>query len=176
MTNNDKNNMKTNKYLQLGLFIGCIALLTGCSDPVKSRMGGYSYQIAKQEVTIDDTVSIVLTGEMGALQMEQIQEDSILLTFNSLKGDVYTTTGNIDNDDIVLQPFERTLSVTYTVTQQDLLRPVDKTLNETYNIQVSGSAEMHDETIHFMLQYNGEGASNDKQLVGEDILMVAKKN
>ena len=176
MTNNDKNNMKTNKYLQLGLFIGCIALLAGCSDPVKSRMGGYSYQIAKQEVTIDDTVSIVLTGEMGALQMEQIQDDSILLTFNSLKGDVYTTTGKIDNDDIVLQPFERTLSVTYTVTQQDLLRPVDKTLNETYNIQVSGSAEMHDETIHFMLQYNGEGVSNDKQLVGEDILMVAKKN
>ena len=164
--------MKTNKYLQLGLFIGCIALLAGCSDPVKSRMGGYSYQIAKQEVTIDDTVSIVLIGEMGALQMEQ----SILLTFNSLKGDVYTTTGKIDNDDIVLQPFERTLSVTYTVTQQDLLRPVDKTLNETYNIRVSGSAEMHDETIHFMLQYNGAGVSNDKQLVGEDILMVAKKN
>ena len=168
--------MKTNKYLQLGLFIGCIALLAGCSDPVKSRMGGYSYQIAKQEGTIDDTVSIVLTGEMGALQMEQIQEDSILLTFNSLKGNVYTTTGKIDNDDIVLQPFERTLSVTYTVTQQDLLRPVDKTLNETYNIEVSGGAEMHDETIHFMLQYNGTGVSNDKQLVGEDILMVAKKN
>ena len=113
---------------------------------------------------------------MGALQMEQIQEDSILLTFNSLKGDVYTTTGKIDNDDIVLQPFERTLSVTYTVTQQDLLRPVDKTLNETYNIEVSGGAKMHDETIHFMLQYNGAGVSNDKQLVGEDILMVAKKN
>lgn len=168
--------MKTKLHLQLGLCVGCIALMASCSDPVKSRMGGYSYQIAKQEVTIDDTVSIVLTGEMGALQMEQIQEDSILLTFNSLKGDVYTTTGKIDNDDIVLQPFERPLSVTYTVTQQDLLRPVDKTLNETYNIEVSGGAEIHDETIHFMLQYNGAGVSNDKQLVGEDILMVAKKN
>ncbi len=53
---------------------------------------------------------------------------------------------------------------------------MDKTLNETYNIRGSGSAEMHDETIHFMLQYNGAGVSNDKQLVGEDILMVAKKN
>lgn len=168
--------MKTNKYLQLSLLIGCIALMVSCSDPVKSRMGGYSYQIAKQEVTIDDTVSIVLTGEMGSLQMEQVKDDNILLTFNSLKGDVYTTTGRIDDDEIVLQPFERTLSVTYTVTLEDLLRPIEKTLNETYNIEVSGGAEMHDETIHFTLQYSGTGVSNDKQLVGEDILMVAKHN
>lgn len=168
--------MKTNTYLQLALLIGSIALMASCSDPVKSRMGGYSYQIAKQEATIDDTVSLVLTGEMGALQMERIKDDNILLTFNSLKGDVYTTTGRIDDDEIVLQPFERTLSVTYTVTQEDLLRPVDKTITETYNIEVSGGAEMHDETIHFTLQYNGTGVSNDKQLVGEDILMVAKHN
>ena len=168
--------MKTKLHLQLGLLVGCIALMASCSDPVQSRMGGYSYQIAKQEVTIDDTVSIVLTGEMGSLQMEQVKNDNILLTFNSLKGDVYTTTGRIDDDEIVLQPFERTLSVTYTVTQEDLLRPVDKTVNETYNIEVSGGAEMHDETIHFTLQYRGTGVSNDKQIVGEDILMVAKKN
>lgn len=89
--------MKTNRYLQLSLFIGCIALMASCSDPVKSRLGGYSYQIAKQEVTIDDTLSIVLTGEMGSLQMEQVKDDNILLTFNSLKGDVYTTTGRIDD-------------------------------------------------------------------------------
>ncbi len=168
--------MKTNKYLQLCLLIGCIALMASCSDPVKSRMGGYSYQIAKQEVTIDDTLSIVLTGEMGSLQIEQVKDDNILLTFNSLKGDVYTTTGRIDDDEIVLQPFERTLSVTYTVTQEELLRPIEKTLNETYNIEVSGGAEMHDETIHFILQYNGTGVSNDKQIVGENILMVAKHN
>ncbi len=56
--------MNTNKYLQLSLFLCCIALMASCSDPVKSRMGGYSYQIAKQEVTIDDTLSIVLTGEI----------------------------------------------------------------------------------------------------------------
>ncbi len=168
--------MKTNKYLQLCLFIGCIALMASCSDPVKSRLGGYSYQIAKQEITIDDTISIVLTGEMGSLQMEQVKDDNILLTFNSLKGDVYTTTGRIDNDEIVLQPFERTLAVTYTITQEDLLRPVDKTITETYNIEVSGSAEMHEETIHFTLRYSGTGVSNDKQLVGEDILMVAKHN
>ena len=35
---------------------------------------------------------------------------------------------------------------------------------------------MHDETIHFTLRYSGTGVSNGKQLVGEDILMVAKHN
>ena len=164
------------KSFRIVVLASIAALAVSCSDPVKSLTGGYSYQVAKQEVVIDDTVSVVLTSEMGALQMEKSKDDEVLLTFNSMKGDVYTTTGKIDDKTITLAPFSRTLTVTYTITQEDLLRPVDKTVNEAYNIEVTGEAEIHDETIHFLLQYAGTGVSNDKKISGEDILMIAKKN
>ncbi len=164
------------KYFKMVVLASIVALAVGCTDPIKSLTGGYSYQVARQEVSIDDTLGVVLTSEIGALQMEQTQDNEILLTFNSMKGDVYTTTGKIDDKTITLAPFSRTLTVTYTITQEDLLRPVDKTVNEAYNIEVSGEAEIHDETIHFLLQYAGTGVSNDKKISGEDILMIAKKN
>lgn len=164
------------KFLKFGFLAGIAAMAMSCTDPVKSLTGGYSYQVGKQEVVIDDTVSVVLTSEMGALQMEKSKDDEVLLTFNSMKGDVYTTTGKLDDKTITLAPFNRTLTVTYTITQEELLRPVEKTVSETYNIEVSGEAEIHDETIHFTLQYAGTGVSDDKEIVGEDILMIAKKN
>lgn len=163
-------------YWKTGLWVVLVVLMASCSDPVKSIVGGYSYQIAKQEVSIDDTIAAVLTSEIGALQIEAYHDSVILLTFNSLKGDVYTTTGTISDGGITLDPFSRTLTITYTVSQEDFLRPTEKTLTETYNIDVSGEAEIHDETIHFALRYDGTGVSNDKQLTGEDILMVAKRN
>ncbi len=163
-------------YWKTGLLVVLVALMTSCTDAVKSVVGGYSYQIAKQEVSIDDTIAAVLTSEIGALQIEAYHDSVILLTFNSLKGDVYTTTGILSNDAITLAPFSRTLTITYTVSKEDFLRPTEKTLTETYNIDVSGEAEIHDETIHFALQYDGTGVSNDKKLMGKDILMVAKRN
>lgn len=164
------------KSFRIVVLASIAALAVSCSDPVKSLTGGYSYQVAKQEVVIDDTVSVVLTSEMGALQMEKSKDDEVLLTFNSMKGDVYTTKGTIDDKTITLTPFTRTLNITYTITQEELLRPVEKTINETYNLEVTGEAEIHDETIHFLLQYAGTGVSNDKKISGEDILMIAKKN
>lgn len=164
------------KYFKMVVLASLAALAVSCTDPIKSLTGGYSYQIAKKVVSINDSIPATLTSEIGALQMEQTQDNEILLTFNSMKGDVYTTTGTIDDKTITLAPFGRTLTVTYTITQEDLLRPVDKTVNEAYNIEVSGEAEIHDETIHFLLQYAGTGVSTDKKIAGEDILMIAKKN
>lgn len=169
-----KPNMK--KYFKIAVLAAVATLAASCTDTVKSLTGGYSYQIAKQEVSINDSIAAVLTSETGALEIERSKDDEVLLTFNSMKGDVYTTTGKIDDKTITLTPFTRTLNITYTITQEELLRPVEKTINETYNLEVTGEAEIHDETIHFTLQYAGTGVSSDKTITGEDILMIAKKN
>ena len=169
-----KPNMK--KYFKIAVLAAVATLAASCTDTVKSLTGGYSYQIAKQEVSINDSIAAVLTSETGALEIERSKDDEVLLTFNSMKGDVYTTTGKIEDKTITLTPFTRTLNITYTITQEELLRPVEKTINETYNLEVTGEAEIHDETIHFTLQYAGTGVSSDKTITGEDILMIAKKN
>lgn len=172
--------MKTKAFWNLWLFVGATAMLVGCTDPVQSRMGAYSYQIAKQVATITDTVpdtlSTTLPAEMGALQMERVEGENILLTFSSLKGDVYTADGVMRGDSIALQPFARTLTVTYKTTETELLRPVEKTVSADYRLTVTGKADLHNETLHFHLTYAGQSLSNASTLQATDILMVAKKN
>ncbi len=168
--------MKTNKYLQLCLLIGCIALMASCSDPVTSRMGDYSYNIAKSEVIIDDSVHITLPAEQGALLLEQKDGSSIILTMTKFMGDTYTTTGEWQDNKIILKPFTRIISVTYKDTITEVFLPVEKTFNEDYNLEVSGEADVYNESIHFTLQYSGKCISNSKKMVGSDILMTAKKN
>lgn len=168
--------MKTKLHLQLGLCVGCIALMASCSDPVQSRMGEYGYNIAKLEVVIDDSVHIVLPAEQGALLLEQKDGSSIILTMTKFGGDTYTTTGELQDDKIVLKPFTRIISVTYKDTVTEVLLPVEKTFNEDYNLEVSGEADVYSESIHFTLQYSGKCISNGKKMIGSNILMIAKKN
>lgn len=164
------------KSFRIVVLAAIATLAVSCSDPVKSLTGSYSYQIANKGVSINDSIPAKLTSEIGALEIERSKDDEVLLTFNSMK-DVYTTKGKIDDKTITLEPFSRTLDVSYIIKQEDMLLPtVEKTVNETFNIDVSGEAEIHDETIHFFLQYAGTGVFNDKTITGEDILMIAKKN
>lgn len=172
--------MDTTKLMKLTLFLSlATVLLTSCNDPIKSLADSYSYTISGQ-ATIDDTISIVLPNEKGAMQIEKTSsDDKVLLTMNyytGLNGGVYTTQAKVKDDKITLEPFTRTLSVTYTNTETELLVPVEKTYSENYEVEVSGTGVIYDETIHFTLQYKGEGVSVDKQIEASDILMVAKRN
>ena len=164
------------KDFTLCLLAGTIALMASCSDPVTSRMGDYSYNIAKSEVIIDDSVHITLPAEQGALLLEQKDGSSIILTMTIFGGGTYTTTGEWQDDKIVLKPFTRIINVTYKDTVTEMFLPVEKTFNEDYNLEVSGEADVYSESIHFTLQYSGKCISNGKKMIGSDILMIAKKN
>lgn len=171
-----RTNMKTMKYFRISLMTGCIALMASCSDLVASRMGDYSYNIAKSEVVIDDSVHITLPAERGAMLMEQKDGNNIILTINNLAGDTYTTTGELQDDKIILKPFTRIINVVYKDTVTEVFLPVEKTFNEDYNLEVSGEADVYSESIHFTLQYSGKCISNGKKMIGSNILMIAKKN
>ena len=169
------------KYFTLSLLAGTIALMASCSDPVTSRMGDYSYNIARSEVIIDDSVHITLPAEQGSMLLEQKDGNNIILTMKSIGGlssigDTYTTTGEWQDDKIVLKPFTRIINVIYKDTVTEMFLPVEKTFNEDYNLEVSGEADVYSESIHFTLQYSGKCISNGKKMIGSDILMIAKKN
>ena len=168
--------MKIGNVLKI-MAVGMVVIsFAACSDPVKDRVGDYSYTIAKQTVIVADTINTTLTSEKGALEIEKKGDDGVVLTFNSLTGDVYTTTGTIKDDALSFKPFKRTVAVIYKVEEQVLLVTEEKTVTEEFDVTVSGTAEMHDETIHFYLNYEGKGVTNGNALKGENILMVAKKN
>lgn len=171
--------MKTTKTATTVLFTGLIMLLlSSCTEPVKALIGSYSYTISGQ-ATIADTISIILPNEKGAIQMEKIQKDSVLLTmnyFNGIDGGVYTTQGKVTDNKIALTPFKRIMTFTYKATETELLIPVEKTYTENYEVQVSGVGTIYDETIHFILQYKGKCTTNNKEIKGNNILMVAKRN
>ncbi len=171
--------MKITKITAIALLSVLICLsFSSCNEPVKALVGSYSYTVSGQ-ATIDDTVKIVLPNEKGAIQMEKLPKDSVLLTINylnGLEGGVYTARGKVTDNKITLAPFMRTLTVTYKNTVTELLVPVEKTYTENFDIQVNGVGTIYDETIHFRLQYKGKGTSVDKVIKGNNILMVAKRN
>lgn len=163
--------MKTNtKFLKFCMLAGIAAITASCSDEVKPLLGDYSYNTSGQ-VAIDDTVQVVLSNEIGSMELERVKDNDIMLTMNSLRNGVYATQGTLDGDTISLVPFTRTMSVTYQTS--DI---VPTTVTENYNVEVSGKGKVYNETIHFYLKYSGESLSNGKKLTGENILMVAKKN
>lgn len=194
--------MKTN--ILKASVLGAVALvMAACADDIKPVLGTYSYKISGK-ATIDDTISVVLNDEMGALDILRKEDDKMLLTLNTMNGDVCVTSGKIDGKDITLDPFSHIVPVTYratvpdtiTVTKPDTIiipgiikndtiyRPgkdsviyVERLFNDSYDVTVSGTGEVYNETIVFDFTYTGNGVNNDEsQLVAEGITMVAKKN
>lgn len=141
------------------LYLAVIALvLTGCQEPMKMLVGSYSYKTSGI-VEIDED-QVVLPNESGALEIQQDSENELRLVFNQLNGGVYMTTATLAENVITLEPLSRTITVN--------LVP--------YELEVTGSGDHKDGVIVFTLHYKGTSLLGESTLVGEDILMIAKKN
>lgn len=169
-------NMKRPEFLALGIIqLVLIAMICpGCVDPVKSLEGTYSYKLSGL-VTIDDTLDVVLTNEQGAMELIKVQDTTFLLTMNTLQGDAYTAEGVLSGDEILLEPFERNIRLSFSEIKSDLF-PIDRSHEEYFYTEISCIGAVYDETIVFTLQYTGESLSSDRRLSGEDITMVAHRN
>lgn len=121
-------------------------------------VGSYSYKTSGI-VEIDED-QVVLPNESGALEIQQDSENELRLVFNQLNGGVYTTTATLADNVITLEPLSRTITVN--------LVP--------YELEVTGSGDHKDGVIVFTLHYKGTSLLGESTLVGEDILMIAKKN
>ena len=161
-------------------FLLCCLLLAGLAgcDPTVKMAGEYSYKLSGK-VTIDDA-DYTLSNEQGTMDMLRKSDGDMLLTFSQLRGGVYTAEAEINDTLLTLYPFERTVSIVFTVPDttfvlgDTIVR--DKEVTETFDVEVTGVGTLYKETIVFDLYFNGESQESDAHLTGDNILMVAKKN
>lgn len=140
------------------LAMACSCMLVSCTDEFREIQGEYSYKASGTAKL--DTATVALPNEIGSLQIIDGKDGTLMLTFNTLEGEVYSTYGALKDGDLVLDAFHRTV--------REVL---------TYDVQVTGYGVLYDKTIKFMLQYNGKALNDaDRKLKAENVLLVAKKN
>ncbi len=145
----------------------CAMALVSCSESNSIRMliGDYSYKTSGT-IVVGDSVSVTLplSNEIGQLSIVSLHHkatnDSVLLTFNPLGGQVYTTTGVVCGSKIEIQPFQRYIQV-------DLA---------DFLVDISGDATQQDNVVVFHWRYVGNGKLLQVPLVSEDVITIAKIN
>lgn len=194
---NGKQNAKL--CLLAAVLMGMAAGLTGCQDTAEVRdvKGGYRYkttgQVTLQEnfkgATLADTIPVKLTNESGQLEVVSLyNEDSVLITFDQLNGDVCYTRGTTDGKTIHFAPYTRTLEIPFETTKYDTIKigvkpfeydtiisiPARET--EIFNITVSGSALVYENNLIFNLKYSGKSQTSERTILHSVVRMQAKKN
>lgn len=147
------------KYKLLGLVLFCGLMVTSCKNELQQVAGEYSYKISGSVVV--DTVEERLTNESGALHLINTDDEELLLTFNMLGGDVYTTNADLENKQLKIAEFERII--------------VHNTKN--FKTTISGEGEVYDDNIVVGLRYKGISLDADSvELESEDVKLVATRN
>ena len=154
--------------------IGCIALLlSACSNHLQTILGDYSYKTSAT-VLINDTIDIALDEEIGSIDIVHIGDSTLLLTINELGGGIYTTHATLRGQNLLLEPYSKRITLTYT--QQDTLTHLPRLYQTTFTTNISGKATQYEHTLVFDLTYQGISLSDQQILIGNQITMVAKKN
>ena len=146
------------KLFSLGLVFFCGLMATGCKNELQQTAGEYSYKISGSMMVDGEEKS--LPNESGALRVID-KTDNLLLTFNMLGGDVYTTNASLSNKQIEIAEFERIIPY----------------YARDYKTKISGSGEVYENMIVVQLRY--KGISMDKDSVeweNKDVRLVATRN
>lgn len=129
-----------------------LALVSCNNNQVGQVAGSYSYKISGKARL--SNLDVVMTEEIGAMDIIRNSSDSVLLTFNTFNGPVFYTTAAVKGKNIELVPFNREVT-------QSLL---------TYGVAVSGNGTVYDGTIIFNLCYKGDILNADS------LIMLCKRN
>ena len=152
-----KDNMKKGLYLTIVLVV--MAVLAGCKNELQQVSGEYSYKISGNAIV--DSTEVHLTNESGALHIIDKDEKELLLTFNMLAGDVYTTNAELSAKVLKINEFERVIMHNA----------------KNYKIKVTGEGNVYDNNIVLDMQYKGMSMDKDSiELEGKDIKLVATRN
>ena len=184
---------------KLAVLATVLMVMAGCQDTAEVRdvKGGYRYkttgQVTLQEnykgATLADTLLVKLTNESGQLEVVSLyNEDSLLITFDQLNGDVCYTRGTTDGKTVHFAPYTRTLEIPFETTKYDTIKigvkpfeydtiisiPARET--EMFNITVSGSALVFENNLIFDQKYSGKSQTTERTLTSRGVRMQAKKN
>lgn len=169
--------MKKTKLLVYGLFLSFVVCFSACESTIQTIIGEYSFKVSGQ-VTKDASKKVVLSDEVGTMEIIHLNDSNFLLTFNTINGCAYKTQAVLSKNRLDLQPFSRTITITYKTQDSDILGGIIETTEiEHYNTDVYGHGIVYGNTIDFQLQYSGEEiAGNNIKIKGNNIIMLAKKN
>lgn len=168
--------MKINKSFAYGFLFLINLCFTACESSLPSIIGEYSFKLSGQVIK-DTTQGIVLPPEIGTMEIIHRNDNNFRLTFNTINGDVYTTNATLSDNQLDLQPFTRTITITYHAQDSDILGGlIEWTETEHYNTEVYGYGTVYGQTIEFTMQYSGKELDGNKQIKGNNIIMIAKKN
>ena len=158
-------------------FLFCIILgLPSCESPLQTIVGEYSFKLSGQ-VTKDGTQVYSLPNEIGAMEVIFLQDSTFLLTFNTINGEAYTTKARLSDNQLELDPFSRTVIITYQSQNSDIWGEIiEFTETEEYQTDVYGYGNVYGETIEFKMQFSGKELGGNKLIKGNNITMLAKKN
>jgi len=168
--------MKTRNILLLSILFLAACFLSACTSPVESIVGEYSFKISGT-VTQDSWREVALTDEMGVMEIIHLKDNEFLLTFNTINGSAYTTQATLNGDILDINPFSRTVVISYQTEDSDIFGGlIEHTNIEYYQTEVYSSATMYGNTIEFKMQYSGKELAGTRKIVGNNIIMLAKKN
>lgn len=146
------------KFFILGLVLFCGLMATSCKNELQQTAGEYSYKISGSALI--DSVETHLLNETGSLRIID-QNDHLLLSFNMLGGDIYSTTAKMEKKELELAPFERIIT-------HEL---------RDFKVSVTGSGNVYDNNI--LLHLNYKGISMDKDSIdfeSTDMQLAAVRN
>ncbi len=148
--------MKIWNIVAIALLCGVVV---GCKNEVQQTAGEYSYKISGSVLV--DSVEQRLSNETGVVYVVEKEKETLLLTFNMLGGDVYTTTATIKNKVLEMAELERIVSQSA----------------RDYKVTVSGRGDVYDKNILLRLQYKGTSMDKDSiALESKDIQLLATRN
>lgn len=181
------------------VFAAAMLMFVSCSDSsaVRSVKGAYRYKTTGKVVleenyngaTKADTLVANLDSESGTLELVSLHDDdSLLITFDQLNGNVMATRAVIDEKRIYFTPYKRMIEVATDVKTFDTVKLELGLLSydtvivrvqheyEPYDITVSGYADVYDNNLLFNLDYTGKSQTSERTLRGRGITSLAKRN
>ena len=172
------------KKALLFLALCCSIALSSCKkDGVRLFVGDYSFKTSGdlaisveaeyegEDLPIPASLNLSLSNDIGQLNISSVDKESgeVMVVINYLCGDVVTTTGFCDGDEIELDEFRRTI----------LPVSISTFISTYYYIKVSGKGRIYDDnTIVFDMKYNGKGSvgSVTYKIRDKNVKMVAYRN
>lgn len=177
-----KHNIMRKVLLLLALC--CTITLTSCKKSgVNLFVGDYSFKSSGEiaitveaeyegeNLPIPASLNVSLINDIGQLNISSVDKKTgeVIVVINYLSGDVVTTTGICDGNEIELDEYRRTI----------LPISISTMFSSYYYIKVSGTGHIYDDnTIVFDMRYNGKGTigSVTYKIKDKDVTMVAYRN
>ena len=166
--------MKLFQHFRYALIACTLICITACENTTQSLFGSYSYKVSGK-LAIDGSREMI-SDEIGSLVIINLNSDTLLLAFNAEEGGVFTTQAIVENNQLILTPCHRLLTISYIVTESSLLGGTsNRTIYKDYQVEVYGDATIYDQTIIFNLQYSGKALDSNSTIKCNNITLIAKK-